>query len=134
VTTTAVEMRCPRGHLIATVHPFPALGSATHIEVKPRPARYHASLADYVSNASESTGGGWVTTPARAAIRVTVDEFSSPSSSWSRSVVWACRCGTNRLNMQDLITAAWAWSAERRQKHGNPPKPRVVTLESTSVP
>lgn len=130
--TTAVEIRCPNGHLVATLHPFPARGRATHLEIRPRPARYRAEIADYVAN-DDRHGAGWVTVPAREQHRFTIEEFGQ-FDEWAHSATWACRCGLGQLDAGRVVDAAWAWSADRAGISGNKP-PRVVTLSRrTSMP
>ncbi|CAN5714119.1 hypothetical protein BH11ACT8_BH11ACT8_12280 [soil metagenome] len=130
----AVELRCKSGHLIATVHPYPALGAATHLEVRPRPARYRAGLAEYVTG-EQSSSRGWVTTAAREPRRFTIQEFDERLDEWAGVGAWACRCGVNTLPSGALVEAAWSWSAQRARGHGNTPRPVVMRLDrSTSMP
>ena len=121
--TTAVEIRCPKGHLIGAVRPFPARGAATHIDLEVAAARYRPGMAAYLR---DSDADGWLTVPASHQ-RLTVEEFSHPG--WARSATWACRCGLSKLGENEVIEAAWAWSAERGRAHGNPPRPRVLIAQ-----
>jgi hypothetical protein len=117
---TAVKVLCPRAHLIATIHPEPALGVASKIRVRTMPARYRPGLATYLRNAADE---GWTTQQGTEQV-LTVDKFMA--GGWARSITWACRCGLSQIDEQSIITAALSWNTERKKDHGNPPPPRVV--------
>jgi hypothetical protein len=122
---SAVVIRCPQGCLVASLHPFPALGPTTRLELVKAAARYRPALASY---ARDVEAQGWVTVPAERRM-LTLEEFDARG--WQKSATWACRCGTGTLNADEVVEAAYAWSAERRSNYGNPPPPRVATLLRT---
>ncbi len=124
---TAVKILCPRlGHLVASVHPVPGHGPAAELAVWLRPARYRASLVGYLTAAPSDEGsGGWQTVEHRALLH-DFEEFDR--GDWVQSATWACRCGLGTLAANDVISAAYGWSADRALAGGNPPQPRVVML------
>lgn len=125
---TAVNVLCAhRGHLVASIHPVPAGGTAVGMAVWLRPARYRRDLAAYLAPGEPSALDMWVTLEHRAEIH---DFETFDRGHWSQSATWACRCGLGTLAPNTAVSAAYAWSADRRQAPGGKLTidPRVVVL------
>lgn len=124
---TAVKVLCAhRGHLVASIHPVPAAGTAVEMAVWLRPARYRRDMATYLAPAEPTALARWVTLDHRAQIH---DFEAFDRGDWSQSATWARRCGLGTLAPNIAISAAYAWGADRRQAQGKLTiEPRVVML------
>lgn len=128
---TAVQVVCGRHHLVASVHPWPAAGVASTLVVWHRAARYRPGIAGYLAEGQPGqTETGWVTVPEYVRA-IALDDFSA--GVWAKHTTWACRCGLGLLHVDQVVSAAWSWSVERRAARAKPPAPRVVTLRSSPV-
>jgi hypothetical protein len=122
---TAVEIRCRKEHhLVATLHPVPATGEATHIELRRLPARYRQGVARYLLD-DDKVSDAWVTSPS-AVTRMTLAEFDA--CEWLEHATWGCRCGLGTLSAPQITQAVYQWSLQRGRASGSSPRPRVVTL------
>jgi hypothetical protein len=131
---TAVEMRCPKGDLIATVCPYPALGHASRLDIEFSKARYRAGISTYLTGvaADDDDDRGWVTVKPEP-MTLSLNEFNHPG--WARSATWACKCGLQQVAEQEVISAVHSCSAKREMGHGTPPKPEQLFLtRRTSMP
>jgi hypothetical protein len=122
---TAVEIRCRKEHhLVATLHPVPATGEITHIELCRLPARYRRGVARYLLD-DDKVSDAWVTSPG-AVIRMTLAEFDA--CEWLEHVTWGCRCGLGTLSAPQILLAVYQWSLQRSRVSGSSPRPVMVTL------